>query len=152
MPAGVPREAFGPRPHATVVLLTGAYRLCRLRIRAPLADLLGLDISTGMVRETERAVAEAVSAPVEAVYGHVCTAPSAGMDGTGWREDKRRAWLRVAVTGGATALRIAGSRGADALYQLVGEPVLRAVVWDRFPTYARAGRRAGLTFEEISDR
>jgi transposase len=121
-------------------LLTGAYRLSKRQVQALLSDLPGLAISTGMVCKTERHAAEAVSAPVEAVYQHVRTA-AAGVDETGWREDKQRAWLWAAVTAEATAFRIARSRGADALHALVGDPVGPVVISDRFPTYARAPRR-----------
>jgi len=141
LPAGVPRGAFGPRLQATVALLGGAYRLSKRRIRAILADLLGLDISTGMVCKAERHAAEALAAPVEAVYEHVRSAPAAGVDETGWREGKRRAWLWAAVTSEATAFRVARSRGADALHALVGDPVGPIVTCDRFPTYARAPDR-----------
>lgn len=141
LPAGVPRGAFGPRLQATVALLTGGYRLSKRQVKAILADLLGLDVSTGMVCKTERAAAEAVAAPVEAVAEHVRTATAAGVDETGWREDKHRAWLWTAVTERATAFRIARSRGADALHALVGDPVGPVVTCDRFPTYARAPNR-----------
>jgi transposase len=141
LPAGVPRGAFGPRLQATVALLTGAYRLSKRQVRAILADLLGLSVSTGMVCKAERAAAEALAAPVEAVAEHVRAAAAAGVDETGWREGGRRAWLWAAVTEGATAFRIARSRGADALYEMVGEPVGPVVVCDRFPTYARAPDR-----------
>jgi transposase len=124
-----------------VALLGGAYRLSKRQVRAILADLLGLDVSTGMVCKTERHAAAAVAAPAEAVSEHVRTAAAAGVDETGWREDKHRAWLWAAVTDRATAFRIARSRGADALHALVGDPVGPVLVCDRFPTYARAPNR-----------
>jgi transposase len=141
LPTGVPRGAFGPRLQATVALLGGAYRMSKRQVRALLDDLLGLSASTGMVCKTERAAAEAVAAPVDEVYEHVRSAPAAGVDETGWREDKRRAWLWAAVTSEATAFRIHPSRGPDALYAMVGEPIPPVVISDRFPTYARAPNR-----------
>jgi transposase len=141
LPAGVPRGAFGPRLQAVIGLLGGAYRLSKRQIRAILADLLGLSVSTGMVCKTEHQAAEAVAAPVEEVYRHVRSAPAAGVDETGWRQEKRRAWLWAAVTAEATAFRIERSRGADALHALVGDPVGPVLISDRFPTYARAPTR-----------
>jgi transposase len=141
LPAGVPRGAFGPRLQATVALLSGAYRMSKRQVRALLGDLLGLSASTGMVCKTERQAAEAVAAPVDEVYEHVRSAPAAGVDETGWREGGARAWLWAAVTGEATAFRIARSRGADALHAMVGDPVGPVVISDRFPTYARAPSR-----------
>jgi transposase len=140
-PAGVPSGAFGPRLQATVALLGGAYRMSKRQVRAILSDLLGLPASLGMVCKTERHAAEAVAAPVEQVGAHVRCAASAGVDETGWREGKRRAWLWVAVTAEATAFRIARSRGADALHALVGEAIGPIIISDRFPTYARAPNR-----------
>jgi transposase len=141
LPAGVPRGAFGPRLQATIALLGGAYRLSKRQVQSVLGDLLGLSVSLGMVAKTERQAAEALADPVDAVYGHVRSADSAGVDETGWREGRRRAWLWTAVTAGATAFRIARSRGADALHALVGQPVGPVVICDRFPTYARAPAR-----------
>jgi transposase len=141
LPAGVPRGAFGPRLQATVALLSGAYRMSKRQVQALLGDLLGLSASAGMVCKTERAAAEAVAAPVEEVYEHVRSSPAAGVDETGWREGKRRAWLWAAVTAEATAFRIHRSRGADALHAMVGEPIAPVVISDRFPTYARAPNR-----------
>lgn len=141
LPAGVPRGAFGPRLQAAVALLTGAYRLSKRQVQAILDDLLGLSASLGMVSKTERRAAEAVAGPVEAIHEHVRSARAAGVDETGWREGKRRAWLWAAVTPEATAFRIARSRGADALHALVGDPIGPVIVSDRFPTYARAPNR-----------
>lgn len=126
LPAGVPR---------------GAYRLSKRQIRSILADLLGLSISTGRVCKAERAAAEALAAPVDAVFEHVRSAVSAGIDETGWREGRSRAWLWVAVTPQATAFRVARSRGADAPHAIAGEPVGPVVIRDRFPTHARAPDR-----------
>ena len=141
LPAGVPRGAFGPQLQAAVALLTGAYRLSKRQVRSLLDDLLGLAISAGMVCKTERAAAEAVAAPVDQVDEHIRSAPAAGVDETGWRQGKQRAWLWAAVTAEATAFRIARSRGSDALHAMVGDPIAPVVISDRFPTYARAPNR-----------
>ena len=141
LPTGVPRGAFGPRLQATVALLGGTYRMSKRQVQAILSDLLGLSASLGMVSKTERHAAEAVAAPVEAAYEHIRSAAAAGVDETGWREGKRRAWLWAAVTAEATAFRIARSRGADALHAMVGEPIGPVIISDRFPTYARAPNR-----------
>lgn len=150
LPAGVLRGAFGPRLQATIALLSGGYRLSKRQVKAILADLLGLSVSTGMVRKAERAAA----APVEAVYEHVRAAAAAGVGETGWRAGTRRAWLWTAVTERATAFRIAGSRGADALH------ALSASRWSRWsaataspPTSAsRHAGPAGRISAEISGR
>jgi transposase len=141
LPAGVPRGAFGPRLQATVALLTGAYRLSKRQVQAILSDLLGLSVSTGLVCKTERQTAEAIAEAVDQVHQHVRSAAAVGVDETGWRQERRRAWLWAAVTPEATASRIDGSRGADALEALVGTPIAPVIISDRFPTYIRAPNR-----------
>jgi transposase len=52
LPAGVPRTAFGPRLHAVLGVLTGAYRLSKRQAAQLCSDLLGLTISVGMCHQT----------------------------------------------------------------------------------------------------
>jgi transposase len=141
LPAGVPGGAFGPRLLATVALLTGAYRLSKRQVRAALADLLGLSISTGMIAKAERKAAAAVAEPVDEVREAIRDAPALSVDETGWREGRRRAWLWTAVGPEATVFRIDRSRGAKALHALVGQPIGPVIVSDRFPSYTRAPNR-----------
>jgi transposase len=141
LPPGVPGGAFGPRLLATVALLTGGYRLSKRQVQAALSDLLGLEISTGMIAKAERKATAATADAVAEVHGAVRAAPALCVDETGWREGHRRAWLWAAVGPEATAFRIDRSRGADALHALVGAPIAPVIVSDRFPTYARAPNR-----------
>lgn len=94
-----------------------------------------------MVCKAERAAAGALEAPAGEVAAHVRSAAAPGVDQTGGRQGGRRAWLWVAVAGGATAFRIDRSRGAKALRSLVGEAMGPTPVSDRFPAYARAPDR-----------
>ena len=135
LPPGVPAGAFGPRLLATVALLTGAYRLSKRQVRAVFGDLLGLSVSTGMVSKAERIAAEAVAEPVAEVAEAIALAPALGVDETGWREARQRAWLWTAVAGGMTLFRIDRSCGAEALRRLVGEPIAPVITSDRFSTY-----------------
>ena len=141
LPAGAPQGSFGPRLQATIALLGGAYRMSKRRIAAMLKDLLGLSISAGMICKAERACAEALATPVDAVYDHVRNAPAAGVDETGWVQGGERAWLWTAVTAKATAFRVAATRGAKGLFALVGEPVGPVITCDRYSTYAKAPDR-----------
>src|SRR5215212_7503318 len=64
LPDGVPRTAFGPRLHAVVGVLTGAYRLSKRQVAQLCSDLLGLTISLGMIAKLERITAEVLERPV----------------------------------------------------------------------------------------
>jgi transposase len=57
------------------------------------------------------------------------------LDESGWRQDKKRAWLWVAVTAVATVFRISTSRGAKVAREILGDGFLGRVVTDRWSAY-----------------
>jgi transposase len=98
LPEGVPTVRFGPYLQATLATLAGAYRLSKRQIQQLAGDLFGLSISTGMISKLERMSAEALQVPYNKLATAVHTAAVIGADETGWREDRHKAWLWVAVT------------------------------------------------------
>src|SRR5262249_44271238 len=120
---GVPVGAFGPRQRAILSILAGAYRLGKRPIGQRALDLLGLSISTGMIRRLERPAAADPEAPFEELREHVRRAPSAHLDETSWQPGRDQRWLWAAVTKSATVFAIAKSRGADVARRLLGSEV-----------------------------
>jgi transposase len=106
LPDGVPRTAFGPRLHAVLSVLAGAYRLSKRQVAQLCSDLLGLTISIGMIAKLERITAEVLERPVTELAEQVKAAEAANIDETGWREDGRKAWLWVVVTSLGIVFRI----------------------------------------------
>src|SRR3954469_4974473 len=90
LPEGVPRTAFGPRLHAALGVLTGAYRLSKRQVTRLCSDLLGLTISLGMIAKLERITADVLEHPVAELAERVRTIEAANIDETGWREDGRK--------------------------------------------------------------
>jgi transposase len=135
LPDGVPRTAFGPRLHAMLSVLTGAYRLSKRQVAQLCSDLLGLTISLGMVAKLERVTAEVLEQPVAELAEAVKTADAANIDETGWREGGCKAWLWVVVTGLGTVFRVARSRAGAVAAGLLGEEPEPIVISDRFPGY-----------------
>ncbi|HEU5118642.1 MAG TPA: transposase, partial [Isosphaeraceae bacterium] len=117
LPDGVPRTAFGPRLHAALSVLTGAYRLSKRQVVQLGSDLLGLTISVGMISKLERITAEVLEQPVAELAEAVKTAEAANIDETGWRENGRKAWLWVVVTTSSHQLLDHG----------LGRPLIRVV-------------------------
>jgi transposase len=118
-PPGAPAGAFGPRLSALVGLLSGVYRLGKRPVRHLLADLFGLSISTGMICKLQRRGAALLAPAYDQLLDHVRT-QNAHLDETGWREDKKRAWLWTVVAPLVTIFHIARSRGRDVVEQLLG--------------------------------
>src|SRR5215207_5307634 len=120
LPAGVPRRPFGPRLTAVVALLSGRYRLSRREVRQLMQDLWEVRLSLGAVVRQEQAQSAALAPVVEEVRAAVQQAAVVNMDETGWRQEKRRAWLWTAVASGLTLLMIDRSRGGAVMEALLG--------------------------------
>jgi transposase len=135
-PEGVPSSAFGPRVHALVGLLSGAYRLSKRQIRSLLSDGFGVEISTGSVSGLEQVVSEGIAAPVAQARTHVQEQPAANLDETRWSEANRTAWLWTMVTRWVTVFVIRFSRGSKVVRTLLGPEYEGIVGSDRYSSYA----------------
>jgi transposase len=135
LPDGVPRTSFGPRLHAALGVLTGAYRLSKRQVAQLCSDLLGLTISIGMIAKLERITADVLGQPVAELAEAAKTAEAANIDETGWREARLKAWLWVVVTSAGIVFRIARSRAGAVARDLLGEGPKLVVISDRFPGY-----------------
>jgi transposase len=134
LPPGVPTGHSGPRLQATVALLTGAYRISKRQVETLMHDLFGIPLSAGEVCALEQQTS-AVLAPVVEELRTYCHTQPANVDETGWRQEKRRAWLWVAVTALATVFHIARSRGRSAFEELLGADYRRVLTTDRWSAY-----------------
>jgi transposase len=131
----VPRTSFGPRLHAALSVLAGAYRLSKRQVAQLCSDLLGLTISLGMIAKLERITSEVLEQPVAELAEHLKSAEAANIDETGWRENGRKAWLWVVVTSLGIVFRVARSRAGAIARELLGEEPKPIVISDRFPGY-----------------
>jgi transposase len=135
LPAGVSNSAFGPRLHAALSVLTGAYRLSKRQVSQLCSDLLGLTISLGMIAKLERITADVLEQPVAELAEAVKSAEAANIDETGWREARLKAWLWVVATPVGVVFRIVRSRAGAVARGLIGEEPRPIVISDRFPGY-----------------
>ena len=134
LPEGVPTGHSGSRLQATVAMLTGAYRLSKRQVETLLDDLFSIPLSAGEVCALEQQTS-AVLAPVVEELRAYCHTQPANVDETGWRQEKRRAWLWVAVTMLATVFHIARSRGRSAFAELLGGDYRHVLTTDRWSAY-----------------
>lgn len=132
-------SAFGACVVALVAQLTGEYHLPKRTVVAVLADLFGIEISLGSVCDQEQTVAMALAEPVAEAHTAAKKAVQANADETGWRENKKRAWLWVLVTQVATVFAISPSRGGEAAKNLVGAGFRGVLTTDRWVSYCAVG-------------
>jgi transposase len=135
LPEGVPTGSFSPDTQAVLATLAGAYRLSKRQIQQLTADLFGLTISTGMISKLEKQAAAALAGPYHELARSVLEAEAVNIDETGWREDRRKAWLWVTVTAPATVFTVARNRSAAVARGLLGDKEDQVVSSDRFKSY-----------------
>jgi transposase len=144
LPAGVPRRPFGLRLTAVIALLSGRYRLSRREVRQLLQDLWQVRVSLGAIVRQEQAVSIALVPVVEEVQAAIQQTAVVNMDETGWRQERKRAWLWTVVAPELTIFHIDSSRGTTAVEALLGAEYGGVVGSDRWSAYKRfpAERRA----------
>jgi transposase len=135
IPAEILLHGFGPRLTAFAAYLTGRCRLSKRQVSELFDEALGTPISTGGVCALEQDVSAALAAPVEEACAAARSQSVIHMDESGWREDKKLAWLWVAVTGVAIVFRVARSRGAVVARELLGDDFAGRLVTDRWNAY-----------------
>ena len=136
LPTSVPIGGFGPRVQGTAALLSGVYRLSHRATKEAMADLFGVTFGLGMVSKFEQAASTALAEPVKDAHAHAVKAPVAHVDETGWREQRKRAWMWVMATPLVTIFLIHSSRGAVAANKLLQE-FAGYLVTDRWCVYNR---------------
>jgi transposase len=109
LPPGVPRRPFGLRLTAVIALLSGRYRLSRREVRQLLQDLWAVRVSLGAIVRQEQAVSIALVPVVEEVQVAIQQTAVVNMDETGWRQERKRAWLWTVVAAELTVFRIDSS-------------------------------------------
>jgi transposase len=126
--------AFGPQLVALVVYMTAGLRLSKRVVARYLADVLGVSMASGTVCKLEQRALEALEPAVVEAREAVRSADTVHADETGWREDKKRAWMWVFATSVVTWFVIARSRGRKVLEKAL-EGFKGKLVSDRWSPY-----------------
>lgn len=137
LPPGVPLRPFGSRLTAVAALLSGRYRLSQREVRQALKDLWNVTVSLGAITNLEQAQSAALKPVYDQVREAIPQAEVVNMDETGWREDKRRAWLWTVVTATLTVFHIDRHRSGAVVDLLLGEKFAGIVGSDRYSAYSR---------------
>jgi transposase len=136
--ASVPAEVdgqFGPQLTALIAYLTVVCRLPRRLVQALLEGALHIPISVGSTQAAWEEASAAVAGPCQELEQALRHQPTLNSDETGHRTngDKRQLWALVASL--FVVYRIATSRGADVLIDLLGKVFAGILCSDRLKTY-----------------
>jgi transposase len=106
------QQMLGPRLAGLIVMLCLRYRLSRAKVRELLWELLGLQLSAGLIDQTIRQSAGQVAPVEDLLLEEIERAGLLHLDETPWRESGQLLWLWVfnAVT---TVVYFIGARSAE---------------------------------------
>jgi transposase len=135
LPPEVPRGDYGPSVQAMTAFVRGEMRQSVRQTSSVMTKLLHVPMSTGMVAKTQDQVSRALAAPHQEALAYVQHSPKVHADETSWREDKKKAWLWVAVAGMVTVFLVHPKRSANAAMALLGEKFAGFLTADRWASY-----------------
>jgi len=135
LPAGVPRGQYDPSVQAMTGMLRGELRQSVRQTSAVMSQVFHVPMSVGMVSKTQEQVSRAIEAPSQEALRYCQGYDRLHADETGWRENKKKAWLWVCVAGLVTVFLVRASRGAKVAQELLGEALRGILSTDRWASY-----------------
>jgi transposase len=120
-PTKIPSSPFGPRLAAVTGLLTGVYHMSRRDAVDLLGDLCGVQISLGVVSETEARVSQAIKPAVDEAWAEVQRARVKHTDGTSWFQAGVLKSLWTVATTMVTVFTIVNDGKGETLKPLFGK-------------------------------
>lgn len=128
---------FGPRLRATTAWLKGQGHMAYRPMRAFYRDVLGLTISTGQLAKIVGQCGEALGEPYAGLCAKLPDEPVVNADETSHPQGKQRHWLWCAVGEGLSVFKIATSRAAQVLDDLLGSGYKGVVCSDFYSAYRK---------------
>jgi transposase len=129
----LPQEVrhFGPELTALIAYLTV---VCRV-VQEVLGQVLGIPLSLGSIQNSWEEASEAVAEPCTELEKQLAHEPVINSDETGYQTSGDKRWLWALVATSFVFYKIALTRGAEVLVQLLGEVFAGILCSDRCPTY-----------------
>jgi transposase len=122
--AELPQEVqghFGPELTALIAYLTVVCRMPRRVVQELLGQVLGIPLSLGSIQNSWEENSEAVAEPCKELEKQLAHEPVLNSDETGYRTSGDKRWLWALVAANFVFYKIALTRGAEVLVQLLGE-------------------------------
>jgi transposase len=144
--AALPKEVtgnFGPQLTALIAYLTVVCRMPRRVVLELIGQVLGIQLSLGSVQNSWEEASEAVAEPCAELERQLPNQPVVNSDETGYRTNGEKRWLWAMVAPSFVFYKIALSRGAEVLVQLLGEVFAGVLCSDRCPSYLKYHKGAG---------
>ena len=131
------RGQFGPELTALLAYLTVVCRMPRRVVLELLSQVLGIPLSLGSAQKAWEEASAAVAEPCAELERQLRREPVLNSDETGYRTSGEKRWLWALVAPGFVFYKIAVSRGAEVLVQLLGAVFAGILCSDRCPSYLK---------------
>jgi transposase len=144
--AQLPDEAqgqFGSELTALMAYLTVVCRMPRRVVLEVLSQVLGIPLSLGSAQKAWEEASAAVAEPCAELERQLPRQPVVNSDETGYRTSGEKRWLWALVAPGFVFYKIAASRGAEVLVQLLGTVFAGILCSDRCPSYLKYHKGEG---------
>jgi transposase len=128
---------FGPDLTALIAYLTVVCRMPRRVVRELLEQVLGIPLSLGSIQNSWQEASDAVAEPCAQLEKQLAHEPVINSDETGYRTNGEKRWLWGLVAPGFIFYKIALTRGAEVLVQLLGAVFAGILCSDRCPSYTK---------------
>lgn len=129
------RSGFGPRLTAFLAHLTGLHRVTRRGCQEIAKTIFGIDISLGSVCKLHQEVSDSLATAHENVRQALPEQPVLNIDETGWNYQAETRWLWIVVTPLVAFYRVAASRGAKVLQEILGDKYNGILCSDMYSAY-----------------
>lgn len=127
----------GPRLTALVGFLKGACHLSYGSIRKYFRDVIGVQISRGMLRKLVGKVSDSLAEPYEALLAMLPREDRLNVDETGHKENGQRMWTWCFRAYLYTVYKISPSRGSEVLLETLGQEFNGVLGCDYFSAYRK---------------
>ena len=138
LPAGVIEgQLFGPRLQALVAYLKGNLGASYTEVAELCGDVLGVNVSRGMVCRVIARVNEALKQPYQEVEQRLPQEKILNVDESGWKDSGKQYWVWLFCSQLIAFFTIKRSRGSEVLKQVLGETFGGAIISDFFSAYVK---------------
>lgn len=135
---------LGPRLTAHIAYLKGACHCSYTTVANYMRDALGVSVSRGYLNKVINKTSEALAAPYEELCEALPAQPHLNVDETGHKENKQGIWTWCFRAELFTCFKIAESRSAQVLHELLGETFGGVLGCDYYSAYRKYLREAGV--------
>jgi transposase len=134
---------FGPQLTAAIAYLTVVCRMPRRVVQEFPGQVLGIPLSLGSIQNSWEEASEAVAGSCAELERQLPHEPVVNSDETGYRTSGEKRWLWAMVAANFVFYKIALTRGAEVLVQLLGEVFAGILCSDRCASYLKYHKGEG---------